>query len=61
MFAGLQAPNQVAHRPKGSELQGFRDVCRPEMAKTKSFTGLEAVSIRCVCRPTGSKPSSSQA
>ena len=30
-------------------------------AKTKSFTGLEAVSIRCVCRPTGSKPSSSQA
>ena len=36
----------------------LRDVCRPEKSKTKSLTGLEAVSIRCVCRPTGSKPSS---
>ena len=35
--------------------------CAMQHKKTKSFRGLEAVSIRCVCRPTGSKPSSSQA
>ena len=35
--------------------------CTMQHKKTKSIRGLVAVSIRCVCRPTGSKPSSSQA